>query len=248
MLATAGGSIPGRDRELAGTLSTRARVNALAPTVYPGLGPRGPMRAELRVGIAVYNAGRYHAAHDAWEDRWLDLPEGDDERLLHGLIQYTAALHHARNRNWAGATGLAESARGYLDGLPEDYRDLDLGSVRETLARFENDPEWIERARPPRLVHQEEAVSLPDLDTGECLIAAPILASMGEYDAEIVERACMYAREAFEAGDSNPFLALCVDFVHDRAHRDLVYRRLADHVTRRRARERDVEGLFDPGS
>ena len=71
------------------------------------------MREHLRAGIAVYNAGEYHAAHDAWEDYWLDLERGtDDERLLHGLIQFTAAVHHAEERNWEGAVGLAESATG----------------------------------------------------------------------------------------------------------------------------------------
>ncbi|MFB6301121.1 MAG: DUF309 domain-containing protein, partial [Halobacteriales archaeon] len=52
------------------------------------------MDAHLRAGIAIYNAGGYHAAHDAWEDHWLDLESGtDDERFLHGLIQFTAAVH-----------------------------------------------------------------------------------------------------------------------------------------------------------
>ena len=27
------------------------------------------MDAHLRAGVAIYNAGHYHAAHDAWEDR-----------------------------------------------------------------------------------------------------------------------------------------------------------------------------------
>lgn len=206
------------------------------------------MERRLRVGVAIHNAGYYHAAHDAWEPVWLDLPESDDERLLHGLIQYTAALHHARGGNWTGTVGLAASAREYLAGLPEDHRGIDLDSVRRTLAAIETDPERIERVRPPRLTHRGLAVSPPDLDVEECLIAAPLLDSAGEYDADLLERARTYAREAVEAGDSNPFLALCVDFVHDRDRRDLVYRRLAQRVERRRSRERDVEGLFDPGS
>jgi len=69
------------------------------------------MEAHLRAGIAVFNGGGYHTAHDCWEARWLDLESGtDDERFLHGLIQYTAAVHHASERNWGGATGLADGA------------------------------------------------------------------------------------------------------------------------------------------
>lgn len=205
------------------------------------------MDRPLRAGITLYNAGFYHAAHDAWEPVWLDCPEGDDERLLHGLIQYTAAVHHARTRNWAGATGLAESARGYLASLPDDYRGVSLVPVRRALAALRDDPEWIERACPPRLVHRGKAVSSSDLDSEECLLVAPILASAGDYDESLIERACEYAREALEAGESSPFLALCVDFVREPDRRELVYRRLADRVSRRRSRERDVEGLFDPG-
>ena len=35
------------------------------------------MRDHLRAGIAVFNAGDFHDAHDAWEDRWLDLESGN---------------------------------------------------------------------------------------------------------------------------------------------------------------------------
>lgn len=209
---------------------------------------RGSIERALRVGAAIHNAGHSHAAHDAWEEVWLDLPEGDDERLLHGLIQYTAAIHHARNRNWAGATGLAGSAREYLAELPSDYGGVALGPVLEVLSALKRDPEWIERTSPPRLVHQGEALSLSGLGVEECLEAAPILAAAEGYRRGPVERGCEYAREAVASGESNVFLALCVDFVREPARRGLVHERLAEHVERRRARERDVEGLFDPGS
>ncbi len=43
------------------------------------------LRDQLRAGAAIYNDGYYHAAHDAWEARWLECEDGtDDERLLHG--------------------------------------------------------------------------------------------------------------------------------------------------------------------
>lgn len=205
------------------------------------------MDRPLRVGIALYNDGWYHAAHDAWEPVWLALSESTDERFLHGLIQYTATIHHARERNWEGATGLAESAYGYFGDLPMTYCGVDLGPVRGALLALAADPEWIERAVPPRLVHRELVVSLSDLDTRECLLAAPILAAAGGYDIEPIERASEYAREALDARDSNPFLTLCTDFVREPAHRALVYGRLTEHVSRRRSREQDVAGLFDPG-
>jgi hypothetical protein len=41
------------------------------------------------------------------------------------------------------------------------------------------------------------------------------------------------------------FVAFVFDFVGDRENRDVLYDRLCSHVQRRRARERDVSGLFE---
>ena len=203
----------------------------------------------LRAGVAVHNAGEYHAAHDAWEDRWLDLDrDTDDERLLHGLIQMTAAVHHARNRNWAGATGLADSAGDYLADLPADYRGVNVGAVREYLRRLRADPEDVERRRPLLLRHRGRALELADLDVGAAAVAATVLAEeYAAYDEGVVARAVEYAREevADETGAETRFVSLVMDFAAEGAHRPVVYRRLREHVERRRQRDRDVEGLFD---
>jgi len=209
------------------------------------------MDAHLRAGVAVYNAGEHHAAHDAWEDRWLDLASGtDDERFLHGLIQFTAAVHHGYGGNWAGLQGLASSAGAYLDGLSSPYRGVDLDPIRSYLADLAADPEHIERTDPPRIRHEGRALDLSDLvDSGDfeaAAIAAEVLAE--EYDAyeeEAIETAVEYARESVAEGESDRFVALVFDFVAGR-ERDLVYRRLREHVDRRRSREADVDGLFDP--
>jgi predicted metal-dependent hydrolase len=207
------------------------------------------MRDALRAGIAVYNAGEYHGAHDAWEDHWLDLQSGsDDERFLHGLIQFTAALHHARASNWDGLAGLVASARDYLEGLPADYRGVNVGTVRASLDAMDDDPEVVERVAPPPMTHEGEAVALDDLDVDAAAIAAAILAGEHDrYEEAVVERAVEYARaELAEAGDGQ-FVALVMDFAADAEHRDLVYQRLEQHVQRRDAEREDVEGLFDTG-
>ncbi|MFC7116148.1 DUF309 domain-containing protein [Natronoarchaeum sp. GCM10025703] len=204
------------------------------------------MDAELRAGIAIYNAGEYHAAHDAWEDRWLDLGDGtDDERFLHGLIQFTAAVYHARNRNWEGATGLAESALDYLDGLSEPYRGVALDPVRAYLGPLATDPELIERREPPVLTHEDRALALGDLDVDAAFVAAEVLAEESEhYDEGVLEDGVGYARE--ELGDAETtFITLVVDFVGDPENRGIIYQRLSEHVERRKHRERDVDGLFD---
>ncbi|WP_123536235.1 DUF309 domain-containing protein [Halosimplex salinum] len=204
------------------------------------------MDAELRAGIAVYNAGHYHGAHDAWEEVWLDLPDGDDERFLHGLIQFTAAVYHARERNWSGATGLADSAGDYLADLPADYRGVNVGTVRDYLAGLARDPERIERRRPPRLTFEGDPLALEDLDFEASAVAAELLAEERGYDEETIERATRYARADLADGDDgSEFVTFLLDFVRDPEHRGIVVQRLSEHVDRRRHREADVDGLFE---
>jgi hypothetical protein len=202
------------------------------------------MDAALRAGIAVYDAGHHHAAHDAWESVWLALDDGsDDERFLHGLIQFTAAVYHARRRNWSGATGLATSAREYLTGLPDDYRGVNVGAVRQWLGGLAADPERIERARPLELTYCGEAPSLDGLDFEAAAVAAVVLAEREGYDESVVDDAAAYAREELGTAKSR-FVSLLLDFVGDAERRPLVYDRLRRHVERRRQRDADVEGLF----
>ncbi|WP_226480970.1 DUF309 domain-containing protein [Natrinema amylolyticum] len=204
------------------------------------------MRDRIRAGVAVFNDGHYHAAHDAWEDRWLELESGsDDERLLHGLIQYSGAVYHARERNWEGAVGLAESGGEYLADLPADYRDLRLEPVRSFLSRLAADPEIVERRSPVRLEHEDTVPGLTDLGFEPTAIAAVVLAEEFGYDEDPIDRTRGYAQQDLEAGeDGSKFITLLFDFVREDENRGIIYQRLTDHVGRRRAREEDVKGLF----
>jgi predicted metal-dependent hydrolase len=173
------------------------------------------MDAHLRAGVAVYNEGEYHGAHDAWEHLWLELASGtDDERLLHGLIQFTAAVFHARNGNWAGAVGLADSGRGYLAHLPDDYRRVNLDTPRSFLAALEADPERIERARPPALRVDGEALLYDDLPFDAATVAAGVIASEHGYDESLGERAASVAREKRADGEATrSFDTLVLEFL-----------------------------------
>ncbi|AZH27050.1 DUF309 domain-containing protein [Haloplanus aerogenes] len=204
------------------------------------------MEAPLRAGIAIYNAGEYHAAHDAWEEPWLALDSGiDDERFLHGLIQFTAAVYHARTRNWSGATGLAESAGDYLAGLPSPYRGVDLDPVRRSLTALAADPEVIERHRPPALRYEGAALTPEDLRFEAAAVAATVLADEYGYDVATVERAIEFAREEIEGGERTLFTTTLLEFVTADAERPLVYQRLTEHVDRRAREYADVAGLFE---
>lgn len=232
------------------------------------------MRDPLRAGAAVYNAGHRHAAHDCWERHWLDLRDqlveageeppatvedarpddslevpslAADERLLHGLIQFTAAVHHREDGNVEGARGLAEGTRVYLGPLPAEYRDCALGPLREWTAAVaeggdEGDPPDGGDGPPP-ICHEGRAVGLSDLDLPAARVAAPVVAEATGFDPEPLAAGAEYAHEEVTAGGSSRFATLVLDFVAGR-ERGIVHQRLASLVDRRQRRDRDVDGLF----
>ena len=200
----------------------------------------------LRAGVALYTAGRYRAAHDPWEAAWHEAA-GDDDPFLHGLVQFTAAIHHGLGGNREGAVGLARSAQGYLDGLPSDYRGVDLDTVRGFLPELERDPQAARE--PPELRYEGRRLALSDLEFPAARHAAAAVAEdLDDYDEAVVERAGEYAVADLEAGRATtPFVALLLDFVDPgETSRGLVYARLEQHVRKRDAEASDVDGLFDP--
>ncbi|MFC7156139.1 DUF309 domain-containing protein [Halomarina halobia] len=202
------------------------------------------VECHLRAGVAIYNAGEYHAAHDAWEEPWLELDAGPERDFLQGLIQFTAAVHHAVEGNAAGATGLAASARGYLDGLGAAFQGVALDPVRAYLRDLEVDPTLVERNPPLRLEIEGRTLGPADLDFEESVVAARILAEEHGFDPELIDRAARYGRADLDAGRAtSPFVSLVMDFARGR-NRGLVYRRLSEHAAKRDHEERDVNGLF----
>ncbi len=201
------------------------------------------MEAALDAGAALFNEGYHHAAHDAWEDRWLGLANGSaDERFLHGLIQYTAAVYHAKRRNWEGAIGLAESATGYLHGLAKCHRGVDLAVIRTYLESLAVDPVTIERRTPPPIRIDGRVVTFEELEFEGVAIAAGILAEeLTSYEPALIERAIEMAASA----EDERYNALLRDFLLVEDRRELIYDRLRAHLERDQTRYSDPAGLFD---
>jgi predicted metal-dependent hydrolase len=200
------------------------------------------VRDHLRAGCALFNDGYHHAAHDAWEDRWLALDRGtDDERFLHGLIQFTACVHHLDEGNIEGAVGLAESAGEYLDGLGDPYHGVALGPVRDFLDRVTAASGSVDPREAPALRHEGEVRHLADLAFPAAAVAAPILADAEGLDPDPVVAAAELARD----GTDSPFAGLVHDFVRQEATRSLIHDRLRRHVERQELADDAVDALFD---
>jgi hypothetical protein len=209
-----------------------------------------PLDARLRAGVAVFNAGHYHAAHDAWEPPYRDAM-GEERDFLQGLIQYAAAAHHASRGNREGTQGLAESALGYLDGV--DSRGIDLEPVRAWLRDCRDDFDAVTGRRPPSLGRHGDRPSLSDLTYPAAAVAAPLVADATGYDAAVLDAGASYALADLADDEvGSPFVTFVLDFLRgaegaadDGTRRDVVVQRLRSHVERRQAREDDVTGLFD---
>jgi predicted metal-dependent hydrolase len=208
--------------------------------------------------VALFNDGFYHAAHDPLEAAWLESDRDDTEgRFLQGLVQLTAAVHHARDRNWTGCVGLAESAREYLTDAPDAYAGVNVVLVRRVLASLATDPEVVERRQMPVLAVDDERVTRERLELDAAALAAEALAEARGLDESVIERAAAYAREDRERAAADDVIAtrgrneasklerFLVDFATNDADYEIVYTRLADHVDRRDHRASDVDGLFD---
>lgn len=219
-------------------------------------GERVPVRvrANVRAGLALFNDGYYHAAHDPLEAAWLESDRDDERgRFLQGLVQLTAAVHHARDRNWTGAVGLATSAGEYLADLPSTYGGVDVALVRRVLGTLAADPEVVERRPMPYLDHDGERVTCARLEFDAAALAAEALAEERGLDASVIERAAEYVRQDRERGDaladdsrdeSDKLARFVVDFASTDDY-GIVFQRLTQHVERRDHRASDVDGLFD---
>ena len=204
------------------------------------------MDAALRAGIALYNAGQYRIAHDAWEHAWIGMSDADERKdFLQGLIQFTVAIHHATVDNTAGARSLAEKAPTYLGNYEETFAGVPLEPVRSYLAAIREDPSVVERRDPPTLTRHGEAIGFDDLDVDGTILAADAIAET-EDDEELIEQAIDYAQTDLDNGDEgSQFVTFLFDYVRQPDARGIVRQRLGEHVQRRAGRDSDVEGLFE---
>lgn len=87
----------------------------------------GADAASLRAGVELFNAGRYLAAHELFEELW-EGTEGRDSDFYKGLVQAAIALHHFERGNLEGAAQLHGGLRRCLAGYLPAHGGLDLAA------------------------------------------------------------------------------------------------------------------------
>jgi hypothetical protein len=182
--------------------------------------------AGLAAGCALLAAGRFDAARVAFARAASDPA---DPRVA-GLVAGAAALDAAARGDVAVARRRADRARARLTDGP-----VETGPLRAALADLA-DPSC------PRLRVAGDPADPEALSPDALARAAAAVAAVAGLDETVVADAARYARDEAAAGRGR-FGTLLTDLVVDR-EAGLAYGRLRALVERRRARERDVDGLF----
>ena len=126
--------------------------------------------SEYLAGIDLYNAGEFHAAHDAWEERWRDDCGAREKLFLQALIQSAVVFHHIEIGRRGAARRMYSMAKEKFARLgAERFMSLDL---RDYLTQLDGALRWLEEADDPR-----EAVA-PDFTPPRILLLPELM----EYD------------------------------------------------------------------
>jgi len=104
--------------------------------------------AEYLAGIDLYNAGEFHAAHDAWEERWRDDCGPREKLFLQALIQSAVVFHHVEIGRRGAARRMYRMALEKFERLGASrFMSLD---ITDYLARLARSLSWLEASEDPR--------------------------------------------------------------------------------------------------
>ena len=119
---------------------------------------------EYIAGIDLYNAGEYHAAHDAWEERWMGPVAPDEKLFLQAMIQSAVAFHHLQIGRPGAARRMYLMAKEKFARLNQPvFMSLDLADYQGQLDRALS---WLLSVPDPREIAQPQ-IEAPVI----CLIA-----------------------------------------------------------------------------
>ena len=103
---------------------------------------------EYIAGIDLYNAREFHAAHDAWEERWLGEVGPDEKLFLQAMIQSAVAFHHLQIGRPGAARRMHQMAKEKFERLgTKVFMSLDL---EDYLAQLEGALSWLRTVPDPR--------------------------------------------------------------------------------------------------
>jgi hypothetical protein len=113
---------------------------------------------EYIAGIDLFNEGEFHAAHDAWEDRWMGEVGRDEKLFLQAMIQSAVAFHHLEIGRPGASRRMYQMAKEKFARLGvKHFMSLDLEDYQAQLDRA---LDWLLTVPDPRELPQPE-MTLP---------------------------------------------------------------------------------------
>ena len=111
---------------------------------------------EYIAGIDLYNAGEFHAAHDAWEERWMGEVGPAEKLFLQAMIQSAVAFHHLDIGRPGAARQMYLRAKQKFSRLGcQVFMSLDL---EEYQAQLDSALSWLLTVPDPRQLPKPEIV------------------------------------------------------------------------------------------
>jgi uncharacterized protein len=115
---------------------------------------------EYIAGIDLFNEGEFHAAHDAWEDRWMGEVGRDEKLFLQAMIQSAVAFHHLEIGRPGAARRMYQMAKEKFARLGvRSFMSLDLEDYQ---AQLDQALSWLLTVPDPRELEQPE-MQLPTI-------------------------------------------------------------------------------------
>ncbi len=109
---------------------------------------------EYIAGIDLYNAGEFHAAHDAWEERWMGEVGPQEKLFLQAMIQSAVAFHHLEIGRPGAARRMHQMAKEKFARLGTNvFMSLDLENYQ---AQLDHALSWLSSVPDPRELTQPE--------------------------------------------------------------------------------------------
>jgi hypothetical protein len=109
---------------------------------------------EYLAGIDLYNEGEFHAAHDAWEERWMGPVDPQEKLFLQAMIQSAVAFHHLQIGRPGAARQMYLAAKEKFGKLGVTvFMSLDLVDYQQQLDRA---LAWLLSVPDPREIEQPE--------------------------------------------------------------------------------------------
>jgi predicted metal-dependent hydrolase len=103
---------------------------------------------EYIAGIDLYNAQEFHAAHDAWEERWMDEVGAAEKLFLQAMIQSAVAFHHLEIGRPGAARRMYQMAKEKFARLGvRCFMSLDLEDYQ---AQLDRSLSWLLTVPDPR--------------------------------------------------------------------------------------------------